>query len=70
MTVQTVWDMICPKCNHDEQLDIRVSLWARLTPDGTDPDDALNGDTEWDEDSDCQCGICGFEGKVRDFKVE
>jgi Zn ribbon nucleic-acid-binding protein len=66
MSVLTEWDMICPKCNRDDQLQVTVQMWALLTPDGTEPE----GDQEWDSESACMCQNCGYAGQVSDFKVE
>jgi hypothetical protein len=68
-TVKEVWEMACPKCGQDDQLDIVVTLFARLLPNGTDPDQAgdENGDHEWDENSTCACRHCGWCGIVEDL---
>lgn len=69
-TVKKEWEMQCPKCKKDSYLDVQVQSWVRLVPDGTDADEASEHDTEWDEDSRCDCRNCGNSGKVHQFKVK
>lgn len=68
MSVLSEWGLRCPKCERDDQLDIVALAHVRLTEDGTDHDEARNGDHEWDDESDISCG-CGWEGKVADARA-
>ena len=56
----------CPKCKQGDSLQIQVTRWANLLPNGTD-DEA--GDTEWDDESEAQCTGCVWEGRVKDLLV-
>lgn len=61
--------MSCPKCGDFGPFKIFVtqSGMTEVSDDGTD---FINGDTEWDEDSDCECIACGHSAKVRQFRGE
>lgn len=69
-TVTNNWQMCCPKCGRDDQIDVQVKVFVRLTPDGSDPFAADMGDHEWEDDSPAECGSCGYEGLVRDFEIK
>ena len=69
MSVSSEYGLSCPRCGHDNRLDITALINVRLTADGTDPDDAADTSHEWDQDSTCQCIQCGFRAKVRDFSI-
>jgi hypothetical protein len=45
-TVKEAWEMECPECKDDTTINIVISVWARLTPDGTDLD--IPEDTDHD----------------------
>ncbi len=62
-TVWDYWEMRCPVCGNDGELDIVASVYVRLTTDGTDADESENGNHEWNTESSASCG-CGWEGKV------
>lgn len=66
MRVFDEWSMRCPKCGRDDGLQIVITTFARLTPDGTED----VGDHEWEDDSVCRCGHCYWAGKVSDAKIE
>ena len=57
------FDMACPECGGDSEIEVAATVWVRLCPDGTD----ASGDHEWDDDSPCRCGACGHEARVADF---
>ena len=61
------FDMKCPRCGSDEQIDIAAAVWVRLCPDGTDIFEAHNGDHTWDDDSAAVCCACGHNGTAREF---
>jgi hypothetical protein len=55
---------LCPDCRNGDQLQVVVSVWADLTPDGT----VIDANDEWDSDSLARCA-CGWNGKVKQFVV-
>jgi predicted RNA-binding Zn-ribbon protein involved in translation (DUF1610 family) len=67
MSVKTEWEMACPKCGSDEDIQVSAMIWITLTEDGTEDN---GGDTEWDNESLCLCGKCGHSGIVRDFECD
>jgi hypothetical protein len=67
MSVKTEWEMACPRCGSDKQIDIAATVWVRLCDDGTDANEPGDGGHEWDPDSDARCGKCGYSGTVEDF---
>lgn len=69
-SVSTAWEMRCPKCKRDDEIDISVKSWTRLVPDGTDRDEADETSEEWDNDSVCICRACGHKGTVETFQIE
>ena len=68
-TVSATWNMACPACGDDEQIDIAATVYIRLCLDGTDISAAENGDHEWTENSPAQCCTCGYTGTVRQFLI-
>jgi hypothetical protein len=61
--------MQCPKCKSLEPFAIEVTTTFRVFDEGTE--DQI-GDTNWDEDSYCECCECCecvFTGTVKDFTV-
>ena len=50
LTVEEQWGVCCPNCGRDDQLDVAALVFVRLTPDGTDVDDAVDGSHEWDDE--------------------
>jgi hypothetical protein len=55
--------MQCPQCKSFEPFKIAVNTVMKVFDNGTDD----HGDTEWDDDSYCECGECGFFATVADF---
>jgi len=68
VNVREAWGMRCPSCPSDDGLDITITTNARLTPEGTDINEARDRHQEWDDDSPCSCAWCGWSGKVKDAK--
>ena len=68
-TVIECWNMRCPACRADDEIDIAATVWVRLVPDGTDMLAAANGDTEWAGDSPASCRGCGYRGKASAFEI-
>lgn len=60
------FDFVCPNCGDDDTIDITASIDVRLTYDGTDADESMNGNHEWDDDSPASCE-CGWSGTVADL---
>jgi hypothetical protein len=58
--------MCCPNCEQTDEFEIAVSVWARVTDDGSE----THGDHEWDETSACRCPECGWIGSVGDCRSE
>jgi hypothetical protein len=63
------FDMRCPKCGSEDQIDIAATVWVRLTRDGTDADEAAEGGRFWDDDSAARCAACDHQGTVKDFEA-
>ncbi len=61
------FDMKCPKCGDEDQIDINAAVWVRLTHDGTDADTSGSGDHEWSDTTAACCGACGHTATVGDF---
>jgi len=68
-TVLEPWGMACPQCGADSQIEIAMTVWGLLTPDGTDIQAASIGDHEWTPDSPAQCATCGHSATVKDFAI-
>jgi hypothetical protein len=64
------WNMRCPECCSDEEIEICCNIWARLHTDGTTTDDTQDGSHEWNPESPAKCRRCDFSGKVLDFEIE
>ncbi len=69
-TVRQAWGMRCPRCMADDQLDIAATVHVRLTPDGTDPDEAECHYHDWGDDTAVFCRACRHFGAVDDFLDE
>jgi Pyruvate/2-oxoacid:ferredoxin oxidoreductase delta subunit len=66
-TVTETWNMACPECGADDQIDIAAQIWIRLCPDGTDAAAAANGDHEWRDTDAAVCHGCGHQSTVAAF---
>ncbi len=55
--------MRCPKCGSLEPMYISATCTVKVYDDGTDE----TGDFDWDKNSSCTCGLCGFDGLVAAF---
>jgi len=69
MTVAEQWEVRCPSCKDDTQLEVIIKTGAMLTPDGTDIFEAANGDHEWDDESALACHSCGWNGQVKEAHI-
>jgi len=56
--------MRCPHCGNSSNFDITTTVICKVDDDGSD---ANYSDHEWDDDSQCRCSRCAYEGVVRDF---
>jgi hypothetical protein len=61
------FDMKCPRCGSDDEIDVQASVWVRLCHDGTDIFNAHSGDHEWSDNSAAVCCACDHAGTVREF---
>lgn len=60
------WQMACPACKGDHQIDIAVASWARLFPDGGD----VTAAHEWTPESIAKCGACGHIALLLAFQAK
>jgi hypothetical protein len=67
-TVWAAWQMKCPKCRADNQIDITAMIDVRLTPTGTDADESEDGNHYWEDTYQAKCCQCGHRGTVKDFR--
>ena len=65
-SVRVCWGMACPACGSDEDIEIVMTGWGKLSYDGTE----IEADHEWWDSSNAHCTRCGFAGTVRNMKVE
>jgi hypothetical protein len=61
------FDMRCPKCGDEDQIDILAEIWVRVCPDGTDADVPECGDHFFAPESTASCGACGHSETVAAF---
>ena len=54
----------CRQCGRADELDVEILVWARLTDDGTDIDEAHQTDHEWDDNSMLHCDHCGHSETI------
>jgi hypothetical protein len=54
----------CRQCGRADELDVEILVWARLTDDGTDIDEAHQTDHEWDDNSFLHCDHCGHSETI------
>lgn len=64
-TVRALFELACPSCGSDNDLEIVITAWAELSTDGTEP----TGDHDWDDSSGCRCDACQRTGTVADFRI-
>ena len=57
----------CPKCGNFESFNVEVPRLINVQASGTDD---CGGDTEWSDDSYCECDECGHEATVGYFTDE
>lgn len=65
--MSNLFDMHCPKCGSEDQIDIQASIWIRVCTDSTDADAANCGDHEFTPDSTACCNACGYWATVAAF---
>jgi hypothetical protein len=54
----------CPKCGQEERFKIVALITCDVTDEGSEP----VGDHEWDDHSATRCPVCGFDGKLKEFR--
>ena len=64
------FNMRCPKCGCETQIDIQALVLVRLTADGTDADITGCGDHYWTDDSPAICAACDYTGTVKHFEID
>ena len=57
--------MACPACSSQGPFDIAVECCAVVTDDGPTEESGFS----WNDDSNCDCRECAYEGEVRNFKT-
>ena len=65
----------CPKCGSYDEIDIRISVWARLIQHGeddfeTDTSEPDDGSQYWDDASTARCTACSESGELYEFETE
>jgi len=68
--MSNTFEMRCPKCGGEDQIDVQAAIWVRLTSDGTDADAAADTGHDWADDSRAVCAACDYTGRVKDFEGE
>lgn len=68
-SVREAWQMQCPSCGADNQIDVTAMIAVRLTPDGTDIETAEDGNHHWDDNHPAVCRACSYAGTVASFAV-
>jgi hypothetical protein len=62
--MSNLWNMKCPKCGCENQIDIQAAVWIRLTSDSTEASDYHR----WEPESPASCEACDYNGTVKDFE--
>ena len=60
----------CPVCKDSDNIDISVTVWARIFDDGTDVDASHDGSVIWENTNPCYCAACQHLGIVSDFQIK
>jgi hypothetical protein len=55
----------CPKCEQEKHFRIHAAITCLVTDDGSEP----AGDHEWDDKSGVFCPDCGFNDRLKEFRV-
>ena len=60
----------CPKCQRNGPFKISVTVYGLVTvdDDGFDLNELAVSESDWADDSSCECAHCGFFGYVSEFK--
>lgn len=62
-------NVCCPKCGQEDRFMIAANIIAEVTDDGADVASPIYGNGfEWDDDSNCRCPGCDFDGRLKDFR--
>ena len=68
--MSNTFEMRCPKCGCEDQIDVQAAIRVRLTSDGTDADAAADGCHHWTDDSSATCAACDYTGTVKEFEAD
>jgi hypothetical protein len=68
--MSNLFELRCPACGDENQIDIQATVWLRVTENGTDADASENGDHIFTEKSAACCGACGHCATMRAFEPE
>jgi ribosomal protein S27E len=69
-TVRAYHDVQCPKCGRDDELDVFATVYVRLTPEGSDTDQAENVIHSWGAATPVRCHSCDHDGTIFEFRVK
>jgi len=61
-STRETYGLACPKCGSDRLIVVRALTWLMLCGDATPQADHCQD--EWDDDSQCACGKCGYNDQV------
>jgi ribosomal protein S27E len=67
-TMANFLNMRCPKCGDEDRIDIRASVWIRVTSEGTDADTSGSGTHDYEPMSVVVCRGCDHPGTVWEFE--
>jgi hypothetical protein len=62
------FNMRCPKCGSEDQIEIAATVWVLLTADGTDADQTADGSHWWEDESPARCNACDHQDTVKAFE--
>ena len=66
LRMPNAFDLRCPICQHDDEVEVRAECWRLLCEDGTDDGPSMEG-YNWGSTSAARCCACNHEGTVADF---
>ena len=64
MNTNVLQGVACPKCGYETQFLIETITMALMTDDGTEE----TYDTQWNDDSYCECKKCNHSAAVKEFR--
>src|SRR5690242_19297057 len=69
-TMSNLFELRCPCCRSEDQIDVQAKVWVRLTESGSDADVSGCGDHHYSPESAATRDACGYAGCLRDFEPE